>query len=331
VGAANPDIAPVSLTPVQPTAQPVIYYNFNGNLENHGTGGPAYNAILHDVPGRNDNLYSPSQFGQGLDLRENPASKFSDEEGGDYLSVDYTLANSGTIAMRVQVGQLYNFNALWSNSSHENDWEAWIYEDGRVAVRGTRNTDLMTQNLFLLDDQGLGEHHYAYAWERQGDRLEAKFYVDGELQGAVNVAWQDPGTTFFLGGGTGPPNANHLGNGLFDEVRIYETALTQAEILYLAQNAPETMIFSGDYNGDGTVDARDYVVWRNTFGTNVTPGTGADGSGNGIVGIEDYNIWKTDYSNGGPGALVAASVPEPSTLALLLASLGTVAWCRRRR
>src|SRR5690606_38233326 len=41
VGAANPNIAPTSVTPIQPTAQPVVYYDFNGDLENRGTGGAA--------------------------------------------------------------------------------------------------------------------------------------------------------------------------------------------------------------------------------------------------------------------------------------------------
>lgn len=330
VGAANPNITPVSVTPTQPIAQPVVYYNFDGNLDNHGTGGSAFNATLHDVPGRNDNLYTTSQFGQGLDLRENPEAAFSDDEGGDFLSVNYTLPDSGTIAMRVQIeAPLYNYNSLWSNSSHENDWEAWIYGDGRIAARLDRSSGFLSYNVFLMDDQ-LGEHHYAYSWERDGDSVESRLYIDGVLQGTTIAAWRDPGDTVFIGGGLGPPNANHLARALFDEVRIYDTALSEAEILYLSQNAPETMFFSGDYNGDGVVDARDYVVWRNTLGNNVAPGTGADGSGNGIVGVEDYNIWKTDYKNGMPAALAASQVPEPSTVAMLLASLGTVAWCRRR-
>ncbi len=331
VGAVNADITP-GLTPVQPVAQPVIYYNFDGNLDNQGTGGSALNATLHDVPGRNDNLYSPSQFGQGVDLRENPIETFSDDEPGDFLSVGYTLPESGTIAMRAQVGQLFNYNSLWSNSSHENDWEAWVYGDGRIAARADRGTARMEHNIFLFDDQGIGEHHYAFTWERNGDLVESRLFIDGQQQGLVVGNWRDPGDTFFIGGGTGLPGTNHLANALFDEVRIYDSALSEAEILFLSQNAPETMIFSGDYNGDGVVNASDYVVWRNTLGNNVTPFSGADGSGNGIVGVEDYNIWKTDYTNSGLQAgLANAPVPEPSTLAMIFASLGAAAWCRWRR
>ena len=48
----------------------------------------------------------------------------------------------------------------------------------------------------------------------------------------------------------------------------------------------------GDYNGNGVVDAVDYVLWRNALGTNVTPGTGADGDGNGIIEQSDYTFWR---------------------------------------
>jgi len=47
---------------------------------------------------------------------------------------------------------------------------------------------------------------------------------------------------------------------------------------------------AGDYNGDGTVDAADYAVWRHSVGA-----TGrnlpADGNRDGTVDINDYGIW----------------------------------------
>ena len=90
----------------------------------------------------------------------------------------------------------------------------------------------------------------------------------------------------------------------------------------------------GDYNGNGTVDAADYVLWRNTLGQNVAAGSGADGSGNGTIGNEDYTYWRTRFGNvAGSGASVngfAAQVPEPTSglLAVLVCSASLVA--RRR-
>ena len=82
---------------------------------------------------------------------------------------------------------------------------------------------------------------------------------------------------------------------------------------------------NGDYNGNGVVDAADYVIWRATEGQSVDPGTGADGSGDGVVGPEDYDHWVArfgDVISGGGAGNVAA--PEPSTFALLTLAL---AWC----
>ncbi len=60
---------------------------------------------------------------------------------------------------------------------------------------------------------------------------------------------------------------------------------------------------AGDYNCDGSVDAADYVVWRDRLGfTSATPCTG-DGDGNGIVDQNDYNIWKGNFGS----TLAAAS------------------------
>ncbi len=77
----------------------------------------------------------------------------------------------------------------------------------------------------------------------------------------------------------------------------------------------------GDFNVDGKVDAADYVLWRNTLGS--TTDLAADADGNGEVGTEDYLIWKEAYGAAASGALVngATSIPEPSTLVLMLSVL----------
>jgi hypothetical protein len=71
---------------------------------------------------------------------------------------------------------------------------------------------------------------------------------------------------------------------------------------------------AGDFNGDGKVDAADYVVWRKT-----------DGSQDG------YNAWRTNFgrTSGSAAGQVAAAVPEPG--ALLLAAFGLFAVFRIRR
>ena len=41
-------------------------------------------------------------------------------------------------------------------------------------------------------------------------------------------------------------------------------------------NLPPDLL--GDYNYDDVVDAADLTVWQGTYGSNVAPGTGADGT-----------------------------------------------------
>jgi len=82
---------------------------------------------------------------------------------------------------------------------------------------------------------------------------------------------------------------------------------------------------AGDYNGDGAVDAADYVVWRETSGQLVEPFAGADGDGNGKVDDADYNVWTMHFGTGAPTGTVIATVPEPVNSPGLLA-IPLVAW-----
>jgi hypothetical protein len=52
---------------------------------------------------------------------------------------------------------------------------------------------------------------------------------------------------------------------------------------------------SGDYNGDNSVDAADYILWRKMLNQSVAAYTGADGSGDGIVGPEDHVVWTANF------------------------------------
>ncbi len=82
----------------------------------------------------------------------------------------------------------------------------------------------------------------------------------------------------------------------------------------------------GDYNADGSVDAADYTVWRDTMGA-TGPGLAADGDGNNVVDGGDYTWWKNRYAAGAtPGIGVSAAgatVPEASSMALLLLAAAT--------
>ncbi|MEX2168328.1 MAG: LamG domain-containing protein [Pirellulales bacterium] len=90
---------------------------------------------------------------------------------------------------------------------------------------------------------------------------------------------------------------------------------------------------AGDYNGNGTVDAADYVVWRNTLRPSITPGTGADGTGDGVINQADYNFWKSRFGATSGSGSGNTGVPEPTAAALLglllVAAIGRGATCKR--
>ena len=87
---------------------------------------------------------------------------------------------------------------------------------------------------------------------------------------------------------------------------------------------------AGDYNGNGSIDAADYVLWRKTLGQNVPTGSGADGNGNGMIDDEDFTVWRAHFgqtaNSGASGAAASGAagtspatsgVPEPGTGPLL--------------
>jgi hypothetical protein len=87
----------------------------------------------------------------------------------------------------------------------------------------------------------------------------------------------------------------------------------------------------GDYNNDGSVDAADYVVWRDNQGTtNTLPNDPLGGT----IGPAQYDQWRANFGAlAGPSAAGdrTSPVPEPSSVvSFLLASLGLL-WCRKSR
>jgi hypothetical protein len=111
------------------------------------------------------------------------------------------------------------------------------------------------------------------------------------------------------------------------------------------QLASSTTAPSGDYNGNGSVDAADYVAWREKLGQNVTlPNDTTPGT----VTPADYEVWRANFgiSGGSAGASVlttglvryvtsglggSAAVPEPHTMLLVGVGLGTLLVGTRRK
>jgi hypothetical protein len=95
-------------------------------------------------------------------------------------------------------------------------------------------------------------------------------------------------------------------------------------IVMLAGTVPGVL---GDYNGNGVVDAADYVVWRKNPAS--LPNEGASP---GVVDQADYNFWRSRFgaTSGSASALGSAAVPEPHALLLACFGLSMLMGLRRR-
>ena len=85
----------------------------------------------------------------------------------------------------------------------------------------------------------------------------------------------------------------------------------------------------GDFNGNGIVDAADYVLWRKGGPLQ------NEVSNSGTVDEQDYLDWRAHFGNSGSGSgsglQAAGGVPEPATIALVGLGVTLVGFSRRRR
>jgi T5SS/PEP-CTERM-associated repeat protein len=91
-----------------------------------------------------------------------------------------------------------------------------------------------------------------------------------------------------------------------------------------------TVVATGDFNGNGTVDAGDYIVWRNSLNQQGA-GLAADSNGDGVVNATDYAFWRSRVGNVVGGAGSGAAIPETSSIALLTIASAFTGAMRRRQ
>ncbi|MEN1678890.1 MAG: hypothetical protein AAGJ46_04815 [Planctomycetota bacterium] len=120
-----------------------------------------------------------------------------------------------------------------------------------------------------------------------------------------------------------------LDNGDGLGVRARSRFLNEFNQFYSSESsfgAPPTLVveyeLGGDFNGDGTVDAADFTVWRDGLGSEYS--------------VADYETWRATFGQmlAPPAAIESAAAPEPGGSAVIAAALAacpTAAGSRGRR
>ncbi len=163
-----------------------------------------------------------------------------------------------------------------------------------------------------------------------GNSLNATGWSSFDDQNLQNAAWLEAG-------GSGP---HSLAEGLLEGSTTvladasmplglgYNTAINARDLVFayrvesgqIYQGTVEYLI-AGDYDGNGIVEAADYTIWRQQFGSSGTPGEfAADGNRDGTVNAADYTVWRDNLGASVAATLAtgATSVPEPGACCLLL-------------
>jgi hypothetical protein len=80
---------------------------------------------------------------------------------------------------------------------------------------------------------------------------------------------------------------------------------------------------AGDFNNNGTVDAADFTVWRDSLGAQDESALMGNGDGSGVIDEGDYALWFANFGNSSGSGSGSSAVPEPAAC-LLLAFAGSL-------
>jgi subtilisin-like proprotein convertase family protein len=264
----------------------------------------------------------------------NDAYDYDDRMLFHFPTAPQGIADAGTSQFDIQVGEDRIIRdvdvALWLEHAWTPDLDIYLVHNGTRVELSTDNgffDDLDPACPCVRKDFGIED-----AWVRFDDESAVASITDTQSFSEV--------VPFFLpfAGTYSPEQAlsafnGHSTTGTWTlEVSDDESADVGTLLGFSLVFSIETL--SGDYNGDGTVNAADYTVWRNSLG-DIGPNLAADGDGDGEVTPLDFNVWKMHYGESFAGGAAldslnsAGKVPEPMALCHL--GILVIGWAFVRR
>jgi hypothetical protein len=193
----------------------IVHLPLDGNVDD--VVGGFHTTLLDGTDGTHE--YVEGVKGQALQV-----SGTQDNTDNDVVAISFAYADNGSIALWFKPSDLYNYNSILDNSANANDWEMWIYGSGEFAGRIESG---YVRGYWMEVDTW---YHIVMTWYRNTDNaavVDQWLYINGEEVATNQSDWIDPGDTVFLGGGH---SGNDDCNGAFDDFRIYDRALTLAEV-----------------------------------------------------------------------------------------------------
>lgn len=195
----------------------------------------------------------------------------------------------------VQIGQLENAIGGASGVKETIFWQA---DAGGITPLFVTGNGPLASNRVQLQDPSEASANSGSGHNIQGDgialQLELSAITASTTLMLINNQTTDAITGLF-------ENASTMG--LYGEgEQILGTGFNgTVNISYVGGNGNDVLLnlvaagVSGDHNGDGMVDAADYVVWKKL----------------GIDGAQGYTDWKTNFGKTAPGSGNNSNVPEP--------------------
>ena len=212
-----------------------------------------------------------------------------DFHGGDYVTIDDdNLFDVSQITITAWINVENNARQDLVSKNQGSSYDLETESGGRLRFNANFGTG-------LISHRSAHGSYTAEVWQHVAvtyDESQVVFYVNGVVVGTNPQ--------------TGPIQTDakdiKIGNGQLlggiDEVRIYDHALTQAEIAALAVPG-----LTADFDADGDVDGTDFLSWQRGFGSTYE--------------ANDLTDWQNNY---GPIASVAAAVVQEPEVEVIVAS-----------
>jgi hypothetical protein len=261
--------------------------------------------------------YTTTTFAFGMDLDLDGAADVNFFRGRNFGG--YLMASSGTVGYYGGAKYGSGDAHFLSNNIDNPDADGVPGDPGlslKPALQGFNAGEVIGDgnDASLGTSQGVMRRSgYPHDWDGVADNTGNLYGSGGPAATPSYVGFQISGLNTGTGSGFGwievivrEPDA---GGFQAPELQIMGWAFTDDGAPIVAGDSGAT---PGDFNGNGAVDGADFLLWQRSYPT---------------LGAADLSDWQANYGMGGGSPL--AGIPEPSSVALLAAGAGALAFRRK--